>query len=178
MENPAQSLRPTNNREQQEQTMYEILRRLGLVETKKQMDAVQQIKNFCKLLSAYGISRVEATYDGSGDSGDITEVEGIRQLTQQEIDARVAIGKQTNPTGLERVSLQDWLEKNVFRKPDALITKVQYEDFLDNLFSLLPAGWEINDGSFGEVTVIVGEEKITIDHNARYVEINSETFSY
>lgn len=174
MENPAQSSRPTNDQD----PMYEILRRLGLVHTQKQMDAVQQIKNFCKLLSAYGISRVEATYDGSGDSGDVTDVEGTRQLTQQEIDARVAAGKPTNPTGLEIVNLRDWLEKNVFRKPDALITKNQYENFLDNLFSLLPVGWEINGGSFGEVTVIVGEEKITIDHNARYVEINSEKFSY
>jgi hypothetical protein len=37
-------------------------------------------------------------------------------------------------------------------------------------------GWEINDGSFGTVTIDVANKKASFDHNENYTESRSEPF--
>lgn len=148
---------------------------------KPQMEHVNDIKLFCRLLSVYNISRVRAFYDGSGDSGDFDSIEATVQPTPEEItNNAVAVRNVPNvlPPREGNVSLEAWLSRNVFDKPGACITHAEYETFVDNLFALLPSGWEINDGSFGEINIDVASERITLEHNERYTEVRTDNFSY
>lgn len=145
------------------------------------MEHVNDIKLFCRLLSVYNISRVRAYYDGSGDSGDFDSIEAIVQPTPKEITNNAsAVRNVPNvlPPREQTVSLEAWLTRNVFDKPGACITRTEYDAFVDNLFALLPSGWEINDGSFGEINVDVATERITLEHNERYTEVRTDNFSY
>ncbi len=40
----------------------------------------------------------------------------------------------------------------------------------DYTFSLLPDGWEINDGSFGTLRIDARTQKAHIEHNGRFVD--------
>lgn len=180
MENPAQSTPPTDATQSDHETMLSILTRLGLLGQKNQMDAAQRIKQFCKLLSSYNATEIIAEYDGSGDSGDLNYVHVFVAPTQAELDsASPAVGVTPGtpqPTSRTK-NFETWAE-SIFNQPNALITRAKYEEFLDDMFSLLPGGWEINDGSYGVIRINVHDETITVDHNERYTDVRSETFSY
>ena len=45
-------------------------------------------------------------------------------------------------------------------------------------FALLPAGWEIDDGSYGTIVITTATERVEIEHNKRYTEVRTETFNY
>ncbi len=47
-------------------------------------------------------------------------------------------------------------------------------DFYNAAYDLLPAGWEINDGSFGELVLNVPERRLTRAHNWRITETDHE----
>jgi hypothetical protein len=85
-------------------------------------------------LATDGVIRLTASFDGSGDSGQIETVT-------------------VEPEGIE-IS-------------DALWDKL--DDFL---LELLPGGWEINEGSFGQFDIDVGQGQVTVDASWR---IASET---
>lgn len=54
-------------------------------------------------------------------------------------------------------------------------------DALENaIYYLLPGGFEINDGSYGEVTIDIQNKKIKLEHNERVIEVNSseQNFTY
>lgn len=54
-------------------------------------------------------------------------------------------------------------------------------DALENaIYHLLPSGFEINDGSYGEVTIDIQNKKIKLEHNERVIEVNSseQNFTY
>lgn len=141
--------------------------------------SVENIKQFCKLLSAYNVIRIEATYDGCGDSGDLDVINVITHPTPEQIDNSLQMTSNAAAitTAEKRIGWRVWMS-DVTNKPDALITKDMCDEFLDELFALLPGGWEINDGSYGEIIVDVAEERINIEHNERYTEVRSETFEY
>lgn len=46
------------------------------------------------------------------------------------------------------------------------------------MFNLLPDGWEIDEGSYGEITVDTMTTDITVEHNERYTDIRSSTERY
>lgn len=141
--------------------------------------SVENIKQFCKLLSAYNVLRVELYYDGSGDSGDFEVINVVTTPTPKQLDLSVQLT--SNPgvitAGEKRTSWTTWIN-NITAEKDALITKEAADEFTDDIFALLPGGWEINDGSYGDITVDVAEEKVVIEHNERYTEVRSETFNY
>lgn len=141
--------------------------------------SVEAIKQFCKLLSAYNVIRVEATYDGSGDSGDLDVINVVTHPTPAQIDNSLQMTSNAAAitTAEKRIGWRVWMSDTV-NKPDALITKNMCDEFLDELFDLLPGGWEINDGSYGEIIVDVAEETVSVEHNERYTEVRSETFWY
>lgn len=141
--------------------------------------SVENIKQFCKLLSAYNVVRVELYYDGSGDSGDFETIQVVTLPTPTQIDLSAQLT--SNPGSVtsneKRTDGYTWA-KNIGAQENALINKEMFDEFVDDVFSLLPGGWEINDGSYGDIVVDVAEESVNIDHNERYTEVRSETFNY
>jgi hypothetical protein len=126
------------------------------------------LKQLCPLLDAIGVTRVEARYDGSGDSGDFDDIVFIftDRIALQDMDAR-----DIEPRG-SRMYLDEFRRTHTTADP-AIFTAAQLTTFVDTLWEFLPGGWEINEGSYGEITVDTRTTKVTLDHNERIVEINS-----
>lgn len=137
-------------------------------------DAIQTVKQFCKLAASYNATHFHAEYDGSGDSGDMDI-----HVTVSAPPNRVAGAGIREGLRVESVTepFRQWLDR-ISALPQTLITKQAGDTFKRACFELLPMGWEINDGSYGEVIVEVVGEKITIEHNERYMEVRNETFNF
>jgi hypothetical protein len=50
------------------------------------------------------------------------------------------------------------------------------ERLLDASYDLLPGGWELNEGSFGELIVNVAKRQVTREHNWRSTDYEENTF--
>lgn len=136
------------------------------------------VKQFCKILSAYNVIRIEANYDGSGDSGDL-EIYVITCPTAAEVDARFSAtsAPATISCNEKRTTWRQWLP-TALNDRRGFVTTEKARQFEDNLFDLLPNGWEINEGSYGEISIVVSDESILIEHNERYIEIRHEVTRY
>lgn len=116
---------------------------------KEKQAAAAKLKAACAPLAKLGVVTVTWTYDGYGDSGDV-ESEAFAT-------AQGAVFEELAPAALEKLTAEEreLLTAHVLR---------------DAVLELLPDGFEINDGSYGQVTLDVTTGKIMIGHNARYTE--------
>jgi hypothetical protein len=142
------------------------------------MSNIDTIKQCCKLFSAYNVKEIHADYDGSGDSGDIN-LRVVLHTTPAKIDAEIKNTSQpsTIKSNDRHCYFDEWV-KNVTIKPNSMVTRELAAEFEEAVFDLLPGGWEINDGSYGEITIDIASERITLEHNERYTEVRSETFNF
>jgi len=114
----------------------------------KKQAAAAQLKAACSPLASIGITQIHWAYDGAGDSGDmesrtITDVHG--NCADEYYAAAV---KGLNQELQKQLALEE-LEKAVWE--------------------LLPGGFEINEGSYGEVILDTAQQKISVHHNARII---------
>ena len=105
-------------------------------------------------LAAAGITSVLVTSDGSGDAGQIEEIDATRDQAPAELPA-VAIEIATpawDGSGLQRrcCSVRDAIEALAYA-------------FLEETHD----GWEINEGAYGEFTFDVAERSVELDYNER-----------
>lgn len=114
-------------------------------------------------LAVVGIVSVVVIFDGYGDSGQI-----------ESIDARDAHGDVALPEGEIELASPTFdgaaVERRTLTVHDA-IEQLAY-DLLEELY----AGWENNDGAYGEFAFDVAERTITLDYNGRYTAV--ESFSH
>lgn len=115
------------------------------------------------VLAAAGIETVTVTFDGYGDSGQIENIEaraGAETISLPSDPIEIARTTWGNPE-IERLTqtVQEAIETLVY-------------DFLRQVH----AGWEINDGAYGEFTFDVAERTVKLDYNERYIE--SENYSH
>lgn len=111
-------------------------------------------------LVAAGITEVEVTFDGYGDSGQVEDIaarSGDAEASLPEVEVAVACPT-CGSTHVEtrRMSLAAALEYLVY----------------DCLAEAHP-GWENSDGAFGSFTFDVAARTIILDHNDRYVAVES-----
>jgi len=149
--------------------LREGMKKLGLSLNTPEMSA-ETIKNFCSILQAANVVRVEGSYDGSGDSGDIT--------TRFQVDT-----PRRNPGNHPPSTQSQFFSDHVMRErmttgPDAVTTQDMFDEFINAMFDLLPGGWEIDDGSYGDIIVDVLTKEITVEHNERYTDVRSSTERY
>lgn len=117
----------------------------------RRQDAVTQLKACAAPLAALGVRRVIWSYDGYGDSGQIENCE-------------VQPTSETGPTNIEQL-------QEILKTVDAETQKQLSVEALENLvYEILPDGFEINDGSHGEVTLDTDTAGIHIGHNERYTD--------
>jgi hypothetical protein len=109
------------------------------------------------VLAAAGIHRVTVNYDGSGDSGQIEEVEAW-------------------DTGNERIPLPfDRKVELILENPDSPCAGQNLEAAIETLawdYLEIHYGWENNDGAFGSFVFDVPARTITLEHNERYTDVN------
>jgi len=133
---------------------------------------IETLKEICPLFTAVGVTRVVASYDGSGDSGDFQELcfwfcDPVAQHDSEAMEAS---------TNGRRVYFEEF--KRQYATPtgtDAkpIISLERLEEFSETLWDLLPGGWEINEGSFGEIEIDTLKCKIKHQHNERIMETNT-----
>lgn len=110
-------------------------------------------------LAATGITTVIVTFDGYGDSGQI-----------ESIDASNADGAIPLPTG--EIALVQPGEGDATEHVPTPIEQA-IEELAYDLLRDTHAGWENNDGAFGELSLNVAARTISLDHNERYTAIES-----
>ncbi len=153
---------------------------------------VDQVRNarlkllFEKLAEA-GIMQVKVDFDGSGDSGQINDIIAIRpggediELPQHEITwvhgkhtwwpARIA-----DAPGIPPVALA--MEEKWSFNPKTGKLNDLLEDIVYDYMGQEHAGWENNDGAFGEFTFDVQEKTILYEHNTRFTDSSLDTHEY
>jgi hypothetical protein len=130
----------------------------------------EALKEVCVTLFNAGITTIEVNYDGYGDSGqieDVTLFKGDKQLKEEEVAS----------LGLPTSTMQEYNynakndENRYLTKECTLVTKIE-----DCAYDFLPGGFEINEGSFGDLKINTETAKATLEHNYRIQETEySET---
>ena len=119
-----------------------------------------QLGEVHKAMAEAGVQSVLITYDGQGDDGGITDVRAFRAPAE----------------GVEPPDDVMWDEELLPRGPGEAVTlSAESELDLDGAarelaWDLLYAerpGWEINEGSFGTLTVVAGQKTVAVDHRQR-----------
>ena len=111
-------------------------------------------------LDTAGVTAVVVNFDGCGDSGQIENVEAragdqVVDLPRTDIDVLAACWDGSG-TDRSAVPLADAIES------------VAYD-----LLTGTHAGWENNDGAYGEFVFDAQTRTITLDHNERYTAVES-----
>jgi hypothetical protein len=115
-------------------------------------------------LAEIGIHSVTVDYDGSGDSGQIEAIEAWNAVHEKiplpgDHKVRLASGDQNRA----------YIEMNL----EAAIETLAY----DHLEQMYP-GWEINDGAFGTFVFSVSDRSITLEHRARFTDVDISTHQF
>ena len=114
-------------------------------------------------LADAGITSVVVTFDGYGDSGQI-----------EEIDARAGDRAIDLPVGTIDIAIPRWGEPDPERRAIGVAEAIEMlaYDFLRSV----AAGWENNDGAYGDFIFDVAERTITLEYNERLMR--SESYEY
>lgn len=110
-------------------------------------------------LAAAGITTVVVTFDGYGDSGQV-----------ESIDARDAEGDVSLPETMIEIGAPGDGDAT---QHIAMPVREAIEELAYDLLRDTHAGWENNDGAFGDFTFDVAARTISLDHNERYTAIES-----
>ncbi len=113
-------------------------------------------------LATAGIVELVVNFDGYGDSGQI-----------ESIDARDANGEIAMPETLVGYASPTHGEDAQTVDHQAMPLAEAVETLCYDLLRQTHAGWENNDGAFGDFTFDVAARAISLDHNDRYTAIES-----
>jgi hypothetical protein len=114
-------------------------------------------------LAEAGICRVTVEYDGSGDSGQIENVEAWNTANERmtfPAEARIQLASEN---------------------PDHLLPGHNLEAAVETLawdYLEIHYGWENNDGAFGTFVFDVPNRTVTLEHNERYTEVNTTSHEF
>ena len=121
----------------------------------------ETLKDTCAILFEAGITRVEIRYDGYGDSGGIEQVaffKGRKLLKSPEVDS-LGLPTSTINKCVYDLETKQHENKDVEYTIESKIEGCAYDFF--------PCGWEINEGSFGDLVINTEKAKATLKHNTR-----------
>jgi hypothetical protein len=114
------------------------------------------------VLASAGVVTVLVTFDGYGDSGQI-----------ELITATGPDGEMTLPDlAVSYASPGDLTSEDPVNRKQMLLSDA-IETLCYDLLRSTHAGWENNDGAFGDFTFDVAARTISLDHNDRYTAIES-----
>ena len=111
-------------------------------------------KTLFDALEAAGITSVLVYFDGSGDSGQV-----------EEIDARSGDAPRDFPAGTVVISRAFWGESEVRQEECSVRDAV--EALVYAFLAETHGGWENNEGAYGDFTFTVADRSIILDYNER-----------
>jgi hypothetical protein len=115
-------------------------------------------------LAAAGIHRVTVDYDGSGDSGQIENIEAWNAADERmpfPTDPRIQLISENAGHPLAAQNLE------------AAVESVAW-DYLDDLYN----GWENNDGAFGTFAFDVAARSVSLERNERFTDVNTSSHQF
>lgn len=117
------------------------------------------------ILAAAGITSILIRFDGSGDSGQIEEID-------------VLAGDKLASFPAEKVVIQraDWGATEPERVESSVNDAV--ETLVYAFLEETHGGWENNEGAYGEFTFNIAERTITLDYNERYEDSHYTRHSF
>lgn len=128
------------------------------------------------ILTNIGVEKFEISFDGSGDSGQVDEPQGVvpkkaakkfDSLLEEKVEgARISDGTRYGPNGSEQI----WKEDACLKE---MIENVCYET-LEGVCG----GWEINEGSYGCFVFDVKKRKVHLEFNERVIECNLTEYDF
>lgn len=116
------------------------------------------LQQLCQTLMSKKIQSVVITFDGSGDSGQIESVTAFN-TEDEESDVQfedITFKQFTNDKDFEETRAVEFLEDLAY-------------DALETCYD----GWEINDGSYGEIIFDVSTANTLIKFNERITDVRS-----
>ncbi len=116
-------------------------------------------------LASAGIVQVVVVFDGCGDSGQI-----------ESTDAQDAAGEVALPDVAVEIASPSYADDSIDHHTLPLAEAI--ETMAYDLLSSTHGGWENNDGAYGEFTFDVATRVILLDHNDRYVAIESYSHEF
>ena len=116
-------------------------------------------------LAAAGITQAVVTFDGYGDSGQV-----------EDITARAGDADTPLPEVEVAFACPAWGCVHVETRRMTLAAALEHLVY-DCLAEAHP-GWENSDGAFGSFTFDVAARTITLDHNDRYVAVESTSHTF
>ncbi len=133
-------------------------------QARKELGQINKTTIFDALAAAH-IDLVLVTFDGEGDSGQIQDITAsLKEQSVQLPDVKVkllqAVWGKTEP---------DESESDIHEAIEMLCY-----DFLEDDH----AGWENNDGAFGEFRIDVATRQVELEFNARYTDVFTEQHTY
>ena len=120
-------------------------------------------------LTAAGITKVTAEFDGCGDSGQIQGITAQVGVADAELPkTAVTIHEVTHLRSADPEKIKD----EVKQQPLAEAIEGLCYDYLEEHHG----GWEINGGSFGQFELDVASRIVRLEFNQRSSEFDSEEF--
>ena len=117
------------------------------------------------VLASAGIEIVDVNFDGYGDSGQIERIEA-----------------RGSDNVIELPTAQIEIATPVLDSPEIRCQTMTIHDVIEHLvYEFLRethAGWENNDGAYGDFTFDVADRTITLDYNERYTETDYSHHSF
>ena len=142
----------------------------GKVPTTKTKKPEDIIKEMCGMLQSFGFNYLSAEYDGSGDSGDFDYITLMPKQPDDVNTATIAVNEEHQKSF--HVFKHEALENAPTKTQKAKLT-AQLDAFEKALWQILPSGWEINEGSFGELQIDIAKKTIHLVVNERISDVNT-----
>lgn len=122
-----------------------------------------------KILKALKIKKVEVSYSGCGDSGQIDYIEffksGSKPVDINKLTNGLIISGIKTSSGWVTPSPNNWFTRNYVDKPPTSDIKEVINELCYDLLETYHGGWEINSGSDGQFVFNVPEGKISWSHS-------------
>ena len=128
----------------------------------RKSEAKESLKGICQTLLDVGVTKVTVHYDGYGDSGTIETVtlfKGDEEIKESEVEA----------LGLPMLTYEKLTYGNINGGEDRLVPVecTVVDKIEDCAYDFLPGGWEINEGSFGDLQIDTKLCTVVCEHNHR-----------
>lgn len=115
---------------------------------------------FFSVLSAVGITRVDVSFDGYGDSGQI-----------ESIDAKADAADVLLPETTVTLTMIGWRSADPTERTMSVHDAIEH--FAYDCLARTHGGWENNEGAFGTFAFDVADQSITLDYNQRFEDVES-----
>ena len=144
-------------------------------ENQNNLAAINESSAIADAIKRLGIEKIEVTFDGCGDSG---QIEDITCITKDggDVDLKaIKVGKVKFIRGYQ-------YNGDGTMKPVTEIRESNFEEVIEeicyNMLEKSHGGWEINEGSYGTFTFDFATGKVHLEYNERVTSVETSELEF